>query len=395
MRKPVLALVLCVTSLLGACSSGGGSGNRSGEPFKIAMILGTSGPSAKSQQAVVQGAEAAAAVLNAQGGILGRKVEVKTFDSQGDPTKAVRILHQDILTSSWDELYFSGPSTHSSALIAGSKDLKTVQFGVNVTPNYANKPDAYPYFFNVNATQAGQAAQLAQYFQQHYTKIGVLTGNDATGAGTHDTLIDALTRAGIQNVSETFDVKAVDVTSSLLRLQKQNLDVLFVAGFGAPAGHILTSLGTLGWNIPTVGDVTMGATNLAPISPADVLKNLKVQVFRAGAYVEPAKRTKGFTTYLDALKTAGPVDQGLVTYAVGYDAIMLTDLAAKQANSTDEEAIVKALEALRPMPADQVPYVQLQKYDFTPTSHQTPTGASEFSVVPFTPLTDGMMGATS
>jgi branched-chain amino acid transport system substrate-binding protein len=395
-RRTVAIMTAIAALALAACSNatssdGGNSTGAGAGPFEVAYLVGLSGPVSVSQQGSLQGAKAAAAVINRAGGILGHRVEITSFDDLADPTMAVSDLENQVLTSSWNLLMFNGPSSVSSALIPVAKSVKTLQMMVNVNPTYENNPKEFPYAFNVNATQGGQAAALVNYLQkQGYKSVGLLTGNDATGLATAAAIQTALKAGNVTTYAQSYDVSATDITPELLKLQQQHPDALVVSGYGAPAGHILTSLNTLGWNVPTIGDVLVGATDLPGLAPTAVLKNLKVEEYRVDTWVSPQQRTLAFRTFLAAVEKIGPIQTPLVSMAVGYDPLMLTWLAARQAKSTSPDAMVQALENLK---ISEAPYVVQEMYHFSATSHLTTTPASDYSIVPYSPLTDGMIGA--
>jgi hypothetical protein len=71
---------------------------------------------------------------------------------------------------------------------------------------------------------------------------------------------------------------------------------------------------------------------------------------------------------------------------------MLTAMAARQARSTDELAMVHALENLNAPERNRL-YVSYGEYKFSPTNHVTYASPAEWLMVPWTPMVDGMIGA--
>jgi branched-chain amino acid transport system substrate-binding protein len=58
-------------------------------------------------QGVVNGIRAAAAVVNKQGGILGRRVEVQTLNDNGDPSTAASLVSQSVSSGTKPDLVVS------------------------------------------------------------------------------------------------------------------------------------------------------------------------------------------------------------------------------------------------------------------------------------------------
>lgn len=362
-----------------------------GKPYRVAMILGTSGFSAAAQQAIVQGARAAAKITNSQGGILGRPVEITVFDSQGDPARSVRILQQEVLTTQWDLIYPGGGAANTGPMLPFIARAKVLAMSAYLDPKQGDPTDN-PYFFNVLPNSQDVAAGFAHYIStQGVTKLGILYPSDAYGQTSVRTLEPELKKLVIPSVSEAFNVGTIDITPTLLRLQNQAPSHVFGIAFGAPAGHILNSMDKLGWNVPLIGDVAFSLADLPSVAPARSYEKLIVQSYRINAWQPLEKRSARFNNFLNAVKAEGPITQGLFLYSVGWDTIMLAALAAKKANSTELTKMVQALESLK-LPPEQRTYVSYDEYNFSPKNHEIQAGPSEFSFVPYTRLTEGMVG---
>lgn len=391
--KAVLAAVIGAVAILAtAMQPARTQGTPAGKPFRVAMILGTTGPTASQQQAIVAGARAAAKSLNAEGGILGRPVEITVFDHQFDPARAVRILQDDVLTQSWDLIYPGGGSLTTAPMLPFVTRAKTLAITPYLTTNPAQFTADNPYCFDLYPSSQDAAAAFAAYIAKlGVKKLGVLYQSDGYGVGIDRAYEAALRKLGIAMVSESYDIATVDITPTLLKLRAQGPDHLFVVAFGSPAGHVLNSMDKLGWDIPMVADGGFGHTNLEPLAPARSYAKLVVQAYRADAYVAPAKRSPRFRAFLKLLEEDGPITQSLINYTYGWDTIMLPALAAKLANSTDQPKLVAAMEHLR-LPPPARTYLSYEEYNFTPADHQVYTAPSEYRFVPWTPFSEGMIG---
>lgn len=85
-----LGLAIC----LGLMASGASA--QSGPPIRIAHIDTFSGPTASTGTTVAKTLLYAVDLVNARGGVLGRKLEVVQLDNAGDPAKAVAMLNSTI-----------------------------------------------------------------------------------------------------------------------------------------------------------------------------------------------------------------------------------------------------------------------------------------------------------
>lgn len=362
------------------------------DPYRVAMILGTSGRTADQQQAVVRGAQAAARVLNAETGILGHPIEIEVFDSQGDPAVAVSILQEEVLTQEWDLLYPGGGGPSTGGMLPFVQREETLAFApyqVATLPAADN-----PYFFSLIPPAADGAVGFAEYANSvGAQKVAIIHSADPYGEATAEAYGQAAEAAGIEVVSESYALDAVDVTPSLLKLQNQAPDLLFAIAFGAPAGNVMTSMERLGWDVPLIGDIGVGLTPLFSIVPDFDFSRLQVQAFAVNAWTAPEDRSEREAAFIDALAQDGSIDQGLQNYALGWDTIMLAFQGASIAGSTDAPSVAAALESLSLQEADRR-FVAYDDFVLGDGDHVVSTGPDEYVVVPYTPLTDGMVGNT-
>jgi branched-chain amino acid transport system substrate-binding protein len=393
-------LVLLSVAALAACSSGGsGSGSGSGpggsasSPFVIVIDTGTTGPYAVNGVAAVDGVKAAAAVLNKTGGILGHKVEVQVLNNQGNPTTAATQLTQRVSSGTKPNMIEPGGiSSEGVVEVPIAAAAKILSIG---TPNDSslNNPAKYPYEFLMAPNAILSQESLMNYLKaHHYTKAAMIYSTDAFGASVGAAAIQAARHAGITLQTATYSDTDLSMTSQLQKLQAGKPQVLYVQGFAAPPGIILQDRYTLGWKIPTIGDLTTAATPLIsadagkPAEKGLLLQNLKISVYSPG-------QSPAVTSYISAIKKFGPITSLLTTTSFQYDSVMLVAQAAKQAGSIATPALAQALENLK-QPASP-PWVTLNKYVFTPANHSPAAPLSNWVINPVSTLTNGQFDAPS
>jgi branched-chain amino acid transport system substrate-binding protein len=223
----------------------------------------------------------------------------------------------------------------------------------------------------------------------HYSKIAMIYSSDAYGASVGQATIAAAKAAGITLDTATYEDTDLSVTSQLQQLQADKPQMLYTQGFGSPCGVILQDLYTLGWKIPTIGDLTTAATPLIatdanqPQEKGVLIQNLKV------AEYSPNEST-AVKNYIHAMESFGPITTPLNTTSYQYDSVMVVAQAAKQAKSITTPALVKALEHLK-QPSNPL-WVTLDKYVFSPSSHAPAASPSNWIVTPVSALTNGQYG---
>jgi branched-chain amino acid transport system substrate-binding protein len=384
----VLAVALAACSSSSSASSGSGPAAAAKSPFVIVIDTGTTGPYGPNGAAAVEGVKAAANVLNAtQGGILGHKVEVQVLDNQGNPTTAAQLLEQRLASGTKPDLIEPGSISSEGVIeVPIAAAAKILSIG---TPNDSslNNPAKYPDEFLMAPSAILPQESLMSYFKaHHYTKAAMIYSSDAYGASVGAAAIQAAKQAGITLVTATYQDTDLNMTSELQKLQASKPQVLYVQGFAAPPGIILQDLYTLGWKIPTIGDLTTAATPLIaadatkPQEKGLLLQNLKITV-------HSTNQSEATKNYINALQKFGPITIPLNTTSYQYDSVMVVAQAAKQANSIATPALANAIEHLK-QPASP-PWVTLNEYIFSTASHAPSAPISNWVITPVSPLTNG------
>jgi branched-chain amino acid transport system substrate-binding protein len=384
---------------LAACSSGAATQSGSGSgaaksPFVIVVDTGTTGPFAVNGVAAVRGVEAAANVLNAtEGGILGHKVTVEVLNNQGNMSTAAMLLTQRLATGQKPDMIEPGIiSSEGVVEVPIATAAKIISIG-DPNDSSLNNPAKYPYEFLMGPNGLLPQESLMSYFKAHnYTRAAIIYSTDAYGASVGAATVQAAKQAGITLVTATYQDTDLNMTAQLQKLQAGHPQVLYLQGFGAPPGIILQDLYTLGWKIPTIGDLTTADT---PLIAADahqpqeerlLLQNLKVNVYSPD-------QSAAVNNFISALRKFGPITTALFQSSFPYDSVMLVAQAAKQANSIATPAVTAALEHLS-APASP-PWVSLNAYNFSATSHAPSAALSNWVVVPVSPLANGQYDGPS
>jgi branched-chain amino acid transport system substrate-binding protein len=356
----------------------------------VLVVSPLSGSLSSIGQGVVKGIQAAASVVNKQGGILGRKVKVETLDDSGDPSTAASLVSQRLSSGVKPDLVVPGVnSAEGVAIVPITTAAGVLSLG---TPNASsfNNPKKYPYEFPTAPNDLLPAEQLMQYFKSKgVKKLAVLSSSDASGASTLAATEQAAATAHITLTSATYNDTDLDVTGQLQQLQATRSQALYFEGVGTPVGVFLQDRSNLGWNLPTVCDLDSSVT---PIMSSTVVgtpevDNVRMQILRLQLYTPPAMRSVALRDFFNSLSALGRITVPITVYSFGYDTVILAALAAQQAKSTSAAAMAKALVHLK---APATPYwVTLKGYGYTVTDHQPATSLSSWTEIAPAHLTDG------
>lgn len=379
-----------------AGSDDGGSGGGDDDTYHVMITAGlsTQGVLAANAQTSVLAAKAGAQVINEQGGIGGKKVELTVVDDGGDPTKAVTELRKAISTGDAPDMYLdSGPSTVAMAVLPVLKQEKILSF--NIAPaEGTDDPSQYPLNFDLAPGPQANNVGIADYAkQQGYDDIGILHSSSGSGEAYGKAAQEEVAKAGMKVVgTETFDPAALDMTPQLASLKNAGAKALILDAYGAPLGHILDNIQRLGWDVPIIGQTTVSATGLIAKTPPDGVlgtpkaANLVTQVFQSTVY-DP--QDDAVNTMVQTMAGLGEITAPLIL-ADNYDPYFLVAAAAEKTGNTDAEDIAQAL--VDPDVLDSAQTAFLPRYRFTADSHASNPAPDAFRYVAPSALVNGQFG---
>lgn len=397
MSRRVVAVIAAITGavlvLTGCGSSSSSSGGGKDDPYRVLVTAGLSSPGvlAANSKTSVNAAKAGAAMVNASGGIAGRKVEVTVVDDGGDPTTAVTKLREAISKHKPDLYLNSGPSQIAAATLPILKQNEILSFNIGPTTDSDN-PAKYPLNFDLSPSATDYAKGFVAYAKKKgYSSLGILHGGSSYGMSFGKESKAVFSKAGLSVVDvEQYDTKALDMTPQLQAIRSHHPDALVIDAYGPGVGYLLKSLAKLGWNVPVLADNSVSATGListpAPsgLLGTDKVRNVEMEVFPSTVY---SKDDNTVNKAVDAMKKIGEIPSTLIN-AYNYDALPLVAAAAKKVGKADDPtALAKALED--PSAQHSAKVAVLQGYHFTAQSHEPNLDADGFLFIKPSPLKDG------
>lgn len=343
-----LALIAPLT--LAACggSDGGTKAGGSDEPYRVVVSGAKQGPLAANSATSFLAAKAAAKEVNKAGGIDGRKLELVEVDDGGDPVKGVTVLREQIAKNKPDAYINGGPGTVSAAVAPILNDNDIIF--INTAPfEGSGDPKKFPLTFDISTLPAQQLeAFVPKLKEAGYKSVGVIHSNSAFAASFGPESKTVLTKAGFDVVDvEIYDVAALDMTPQLSAIKAKNPDVLIMNGYGAPVGYLLKGLAKLGWDVPVLGDVSVGSSAglVAADPPTGIVgtkeaAKLQMELLASTVY-DPNDTT--VNDMVAAMKAEGKIESTLIN-AWTWDSVKMLAAGAKNAGSSAPADIAKALE---------------------------------------------------
>jgi urea transport system substrate-binding protein len=307
------------------------------EPIKIGIPVGLSGANSVVAPSVVQSAELAAAEINAEGGILGRPVELIVADDGSGAQGAQRAFENLIFQQEVDVLI---SMETSAARNAGLPIVNRGQVPYIYTSFYEGR-SCSPWMY-VNAwVPEQQVGPIVDHFMEEYgAKTFFLIGSDyAFGRGMLEFTRAYVEANGGEVVGEQYlPMDGSDWTAIISMLRSAAPDALITSTAGGSPNVTLTrQLRAAGVNIP-YGNLavdegtaqTMGEDATGMYISASYLTSIDREENRAFLAAMEEK-------FGAELKT--PNDLSVPQ----YEAIYLYKLAVEKAGTTDAQSVIDAL----------------------------------------------------
>ena len=386
MRAPRI-LLAAVAALTVAAATACGPGNDAsapsgtgpgGEPFKIDVLLGMSGDYAAVGKAMSQGARAAVSVINQQGGVFGKPVELNVVDTAGDPVQAATQARK-LVADGRPQAVVPGMVTADIMATVPLFSQAKVFMATHGPDPRLNDPKKYPHLFGTTYLRDQMAESLAAEFTaKGFKKVSLVTAEKSGSVGAA-TIKEVLGKKGITVDIVTVPVSAVDATSQMQQALDLKPDVLVLDSYGPPSPAIVKARAKLNPSVPTYASQNFSAGDLTENGPVSAYKGVRIQSLSFAVKGHKATQTQAFTSFFDAVRkeAGGKLDFSLNTYVVTYNDVILAAYAAKLANSTDPAKMTAAIEKAT---QEQIPLF-LGPVNFSASSHYPNFGADWWAFV--------------
>jgi branched-chain amino acid transport system substrate-binding protein len=238
--------------------------------IKIGNIIPYSGPA--SAYGVIGKTEAAYFnMVNAQGGINGRKIKFISYDDAYSPPKAVEQVRK-LVESDEVLVVFNPLGTPSNTAIQKYLNTKKVpQLFVATGATKWNDPKNFPWTIGWQPSYQSEAVIYAKYLlkEKPDAKIGIIYQNDDFGKDYLKGFRDGLGAKATTmiTVEDSYEVAEPTMDTHVVKVKSANPDVLIIFASPKFAAQIIRKTGELGWK------------------PLQILSNVSISV---GAVMQPA-----------------------------------------------------------------------------------------------------------
>jgi branched-chain amino acid transport system substrate-binding protein len=299
------------------------------QAIKIANLVELSGAGATAGTNFKNGVELAVKEINAGGGILGKKIETMTSDTQSNPGVAKGLAQKAV-----DDNVFAvfGP-VFSGSILVSMAETKRAEI-----PNFTGGEAAAitqqgnPYIFRTSFTQTTAMPKVARYIAGNLKAktVAVIYVNNDFGKGGRDAITKALEAAGAKVVADiSTDSGQVDFSAPVLKAKQSNADAVFVYSNEEESARALRELRKQGWTKPVVGETTLTGQKVIELAgdaangavahvgltidaPNPLMLKFKAKFYQEYKYLSDHNGIKGYTgVYLlkNAIEKTGKLDR--------------------------------------------------------------------------------------
>jgi branched-chain amino acid transport system substrate-binding protein len=339
-RIKQFAIALAVTTL-----ALGVSITEAAEAIKIGSFLSVSGPASFLGDPEKKTLEMYVDKINAEGGVLGRKLELVLYDDATNAKNAVTFAKRLMLQDNVDVIVGGTTTGNTMAAIKviegeGVPFISLAGAGVIVDP-------VKKWVFKTPHTDGIAIEKIfLDMNDRGLSKVGLLSGSGGFDKSCRGNAQALASKGGITIVAdETHGKGDTDMTVQLTKIKGAGADAFLYCGFGAPTSIVAKNFKQIGMSMPhyqTHGSASMrfikgaeGAAEgvrlpAAALLVVDQLPDSHPQKQVAAAYKEMYESKTG-----DSISTFG---------GHAYDGLMIAVEAIKRAGSTDKAKVLAEIE---------------------------------------------------
>jgi len=312
----------------------------------VGAVLSVTGPAAFLGEPELKTLQLYVERLNAEGGVLGRKLELVHYDDGGEAGKANNLTKR-LLESDKVDLIIGGTTTGATMAMAPLVEKASVPF-ISLAGGVVIVEPVKKWLFKTPHTDRMAAEKVfADMKKRGLTKVGLLSETSGFGQSGRKETLAVASKYGIEIVAdETYGPKDSDITAQLTKIKSApGIQAVFVFGLGQGPAVATKNFAQLGIKLPHYQSHGVASDEYLKLSGAAAegvrLPSPALLVAEALPANDPQKGV--VSGYLKAYKERFKEEPSTFG-GYAFDALMLSVDALKRAGSTDGEKVRAALE---------------------------------------------------
>jgi branched-chain amino acid transport system substrate-binding protein len=338
MKKMLLAAALASALATGALAQD--------KPVSFAFIGELSGAGAVSSTNFRDGALMAIEEINAKGGILGRKIELKQYDTQTNPGTARSQMQKAIDEEPYVILgpIFSG-IVKVSMMLAQQAEIPQIMGGEASDLTQQGND----YLFRTSFGQQVSMPKIANYMRDGVKAktVAVVWVNNDFGKGGRDNFIKEMNSRGIKVVADlSTESGQTDFAADVVKAKAANPEAIFVYTNEEESARFLREARKQGIAVPLIGETTLLGQKVIDLA-GDAANGARGHVGLSADIPVPA--VQEFKTKFNAKFKYVPDHNGIK----GYTGVYAAAYATTKLGKLDRKALAKSLHGMTITPAEE------------------------------------------
>jgi branched-chain amino acid transport system substrate-binding protein len=227
------------------------------QPVPIVGLVELSGGGATVGTNFDNGVKLAIKEINGAGGLVGRKIDYTSWDTQTNPSVSKALAAKAVDSGAYVVM---GP-VFSGSIVVSMGETRRAEI-TNVVGGEAASitQQGNPYVFRCSFTQTSAMPKVAKYMKDTVKAktVAVIYVNNDFGKGGRDAIMPEFKAQGIEVVADvSTDQGQLDFSGPVLKAKQSNADALFIYLHEEESARILRALRKQGYDKPIVGETTL------------------------------------------------------------------------------------------------------------------------------------------
>lgn len=346
MKKTVsiFMVVVMMASFLVGCSSGGGTSDS--DTIKVGLNYELSGNVATYGTDLSDGVVMALEEINANGGLLGKQIEIIKMDNTSDSAEAANVSTRLITREKVVTILGPATSGNTKGAVPISTQNKVPLVSASATADDVtvdSNGKVREYIFKTCFSDSYQGVTMANFAANDlgHTRAAILTENtsDYSIGITNSFKDEFMNLGGTVVAEEAYQSKETDFKAVLTNIRAANPDVLLVPGYYEEVGLIIKQARELGLNVPVLGGDGYDSPKIVELAGKEALND----VFYTNHY-SPMDTAEDVVEFRKAFTEKFNKEAGAF-HALGYDLGYFFADAVERAGEADPQKIRDAMAA--------------------------------------------------
>ena len=313
---------------------------------KVVGLFELSGAGASAGTNFKNGVELAVKEINAGGGILGKKIDLQSYDTQSQPGVAKGLAKRAVDEGAYVVM---GPVFSGSIIVSMAETQKAeiTNFTGGEASNITQAGN--PFIFRTSFNQATGMPKLANYINNDMKakSVAIIYVNNDFGKGGRDAMVKEL---GARNIKVAADLSTesnqADFSAAVLKAKQAGADALFAYLNEEESARLLRELRKQGYDKPILGETTLMGQKVIDLA-GDAANGVRGHV---GLTIDaPNPLVKAFADKYEKEFKIKSDHNGIK----GYTGMYIVKAATEKAGKIDSKALAAALHGGKFLVKDQ------------------------------------------